>query len=129
MTDKLNKRTYPALGAPGGQRKWYTGWDGATHGCLRLDSHEYRKLRLQFVKTKKGRSSAVVIFKDAEGFEYTLSFNTLELILRLLHQKRGELHRVYDLSETRDQDGTWVEGTFTQIKRGANYFIEPVEVE
>lgn len=126
---KLGKRKYPALGAPsGGQRKWYTGWAGDTHGCLILAEHETRKLRLQFVKTKKGMSSAVAVFQDEDGFQYNLSFNCLELILVLLHHKRTDFHRKYDISETRIHGSTWIEGTFMQIKRGQNYFIEPVEV-
>lgn len=123
---KLSKRSYPAYADLRG--KWFTGWDGDTEGCIELPNHEYRQLRLQFVKTKKGRSSAIAVFRDAEDTEFNLSFNTLELILVLLHHKRVELHQKYDISETRDRNGTWVEGTFMQVKRGANYFIEPVEV-
>lgn len=125
----LSKRKYPALGAPsGGQRKWFTGWAGNTHGCLQLAEHETRKLRLQFVRTEKGMSSATAIFKDEEDFEYEISFGSLEKILILLHHKRTDYHRQYDISETRIHGSTWIEGTFMQIKRGQNYFIEPVEV-
>lgn len=152
---KLKKRTYKALATVGSGGKWYTGWDGFAftkegeadyvkrypHADLEhtfrsggeykrvdvLEEHEVRQLRLQFFTTAKGRSAAVSVFVDTAGHKYQMSFNTLDLILCLLHQKRGDLHQKYDISETRDREGTWVEGTFMQVKRGQNYFIEPVE--
>lgn len=152
---KLKKRSYPALAEAGSGGKWFTGWEGfaftekseaayaARFPLCDFDhlfrpggenkrveeiEHETRKLRLQFVRTEKGRSSATAIFKDEEDFEYAVSFNTLEMILILLHHKRTDYHRKHDISETRILGSTWVEGTFMQVKKGQNYFIEPVEV-
>ena len=155
---KLSTRKYDALVVScQGMGKWYTGWEGnaftkqqesaylkqwpncdvdrsfnqpnSTYKRVEVVGHETRQLRLQFSTTRKGRSAAVAVFKDKEGYSYDVSFNSLELILCLLHQKRGELQQKYDISETRDRNGTWVEGTFIQVKRGQNYFIEPVMVE
>lgn len=149
----LSKRKYPALNVTG-TNKWYTGWDGYAFTpqqesayflqyprCekeyfFHIDSenkrveecgHETRRLSLQFQSNQKGRSSAVAVFVDKEGFEYHISFSGLELMLRLLHWKRDRTTK-HDLSETRIHGSTWIEGTFMQIKRGQNYFIEPVEV-
>lgn len=152
---KLSKRKYPALAAAGSGGKWFTGWEGFAFTeqqekahCNRYPrcdmvnmfreggenkrveeiEHEVRKLSLQFSHTEKGRSSAVAVFEDKEGFEYKISFNSLELILQLLHRKRDP-NTKYDISETCIQGtGTWVEGTFMQVKKGQNYFIDPVEV-
>lgn len=152
---KLKKRSYPALAEAGSGGKWFTGWEGfaftakseAAYAARfplcnfehmfrpggenkRVEEieHEVRKMALQFSRTEKGRSSAVAVFEDKEGFEYKISFNSLELILQLLHRKRYP-NTKYDISETRIQgSGTWVEGTFMQVKKGQNYFIEPVEV-
>ncbi|AEZ66179.1 hypothetical protein EXT67_20870 [Pectobacterium atrosepticum] len=150
----LSKRKYPALNVTG-TGKWFTGWDGlaftqeqedsyirqwpkcnreytfgsdGTNRRVEVGEHETRQLSLRFKSNEKGRSSAVAVFADKEGFEYKISFSSLELILRLLHWKRDP-NTKYDVSETRIQgSGTWIEGTFMQIKRGQNYFIEPVEV-
>lgn len=152
---KLRKRSYPALADAGTGGKWFTGWEGfaftekAEEAYLarfplcdleymfrpgsenkRVEEieHEVRKMDLQFSHTEKGRSSAAAVFRDKDGFEYKISFNSLELILQLLHWKRDPATK-YDVSETRIQgSGTWVEGTFMQVKKGQNYFIEPVEV-
>lgn len=73
----------------------------------------------------------MAIFKDEDGFEYKLSFLTLDKILNILHHPVGTgLYNLYDVREKRDLTGggTWIDGTFMQIKQGANYFIEPVEV-
>lgn len=150
----LSKRKYPALNVTG-TGKWFTGWDGSAFTTrqeeaysarwphcdlesmfrsggdnkrVEVGEHETRQLTLQFKSNEKGRSSAVAVFSDKDGFEYNISFSSLELILRLLHWKRDP-NTKYDVSETRIQgSGTWIEGTFMQIKRGQNYFIEPVEV-
>lgn len=151
---KISKRKYPAYFVAG-TNKWFTGYDGEaitreyadhyaekhpdrTHpltwgGYVECTEgvHEYRHLSLQFLRTAKGRSSAVAIFKDEAGFEYKLSFLTLDKILNILHHPVGTgLYNLYDVREKRDLTGggTWIEGTFMQIKQGANYFIEPVEV-
>ena len=152
---KLRKRSYPALAEAGSGGKWFTGWEGfaftpdqekaysARFPLFDFENmfrpggynkrveeidHETRKMSLQFSHTEKGRSSAVAVFEDKEGFEYKISFNSLELILQLLHRKRDPKTK-YDISETRIQgSGTWIEGTFMQVKKGQNYFIEPVEV-
>lgn len=151
---KLKKRKYPALNVTG-TGKWFTGWEGEAFTVAQEEAHlhryphcdlesifrgggrsqrvepvdhEVRQLSLQFKSNEKGRSSAVAVFADKDGFEYNISFSSLELILRLLHWKRDP-NTKYDVSETRIQgSGTWIEGTFMQVKRGQNYFIEPVEV-
>lgn len=151
---KLKRRNYPALNVTG-TGKWFTGWDGYAYTpaqeasyflqfprCGReyffhqdsenkrveVVDHEVRQLALQFKSNEKGRSSAVAVFADKEGFEYKISFSSLELILRLLHWKRDP-NTKYDISETRIQgSGSWIEGTFMQVKKGQNYFIEPAEV-
>lgn len=157
MSKALKRRNYPALTVQGSGGKWYTGWDGDAFtdtgieaykkqypradmdrmfegktSRTRVDAsttHETRKLRLQFKDTAKGRSSAVAIFEDEEGFEYTMTLNTLGLILSLLHHPRGVMHQIHDTSETRMQGkGTFIEGTFVQAKKGQNYFIEPASV-
>lgn len=153
---KLRKRSYPALAEAGSGGKWFTGWEGfaftpraeevyaarfplcdlvhmfrpgSENKRVEEIEHETRKMSLQFSHTEKGRSSAVAVFEDKEGFEYKISFSSLELILQLLHRKRDP-NTKYDISETRIQgSGTWVEGTFMQVKKGQNYFIEPVEVD
>lgn len=151
---KLRKRNYPALEVTG-TGKWFTGWEDNAFTEERWEAfqrrypnadyryvfegnspsyfvdiieHETRKLSLQFSHTEKGRSSAVAVFEDKDGFKYKVSFSNLELILQLLHRKRDP-NTKYDISETRIQgSGTWIEGTFMQVKKGQNYFIEPVEV-
>lgn len=122
---KLSKRKYPALEVDG---KWFTGWTGEIGDAVEAE-HVTRKMRLQFLTTEKGMSSATAIFRDKEGFRYTVSFGGLELIIKLLHWPRSEWHQQYDIEEIRDRNGTWIEGTFMQVKKGQNYFIEPAEVE
>lgn len=156
MSKSLKRRNYPALTVQGSGGKWYTGWDGGAftdsgfeaykrqyphsdvdsffdcNSRTRVDAsttHEVRKLRLQFKDTAKGRSSAVALFEDKEGFVYTMTLNTLGLILCLLHHPRGVMHQIHDISETRIQGkGTFIEGTFMQVKKGQNYFIEPASI-
>lgn len=157
MSKALKRRNYPALTVQGSGGKWYTGWDGdaftdsgvesykkqypradldrffeGATSRSRVDAttdHETRKLRLQFKDTAKGRSSAVALFEDEEGFVYTMTLNTLGLILSLLHHPRGVIHQIHDISEARIQGkGTFIEGTFVQAKKGQNYFIEPASV-
>lgn len=152
---KLSKRKYPGLAVINTGGKWFTGWEGDaftkekeisfstryphadmdhifSRGAaerVEVIEHEAKKLRLQFSFTGKGRSSAVAVFKDVDGFEYSLTLFTLEKILQLLHWKRDP-NTKYDISETRIQgSGTWIEGTFMQVKKGQNYFIAPAEVE
>lgn len=152
---KLNKRKYDGLAELNSGGKWFTGWEGfafteaseeaylkrfphakpeymfregGENKRVEVIPHEVRKMRLQFKTTGKGRSSAVAIFVDEEGFEYTITLYALEKILQLLHWKRDP-NTTYDISETRiEWGGTWIEGTFMQVKKGQNYFIEPCEV-
>lgn len=121
---KLSKRKYPALEVGG---KWFTGWAAEIGDAVEAE-HVTRKLRLQFLTTERGMSSATAVFRDKEGFRYTISLNGLELIIKLLHWPRSEWHQQYDIEEARDRTGTWIDGTFMQVKKGQNYFIEPVEV-
>lgn len=152
---KLKKRSYDALAVRNSGGKWFTGWEGnaftdaiwesfkkkypnaddqyifsknSPNEFVDIIDHEVRKLRLQFSSTHKGRSSAIAVFFDEDGFGYDISLNSLDLLLCLIHQKPGELHTQYDISECRNSEGTWIEGSFVQCKKGQNYFIEPFKV-
>lgn len=154
MTKSLKRRNYAALTVQGSGGKWYTGWEGFAYTDAGVedykkqyphadvdrmfegrsswkrvtaeDNHEARHLSIQFKDVAKGRSSAIALFEDEEGFVYTITLNTLGLILTLLHHPRGDLHQGYDIAEVLTHGkGIFIEGTFVQVKKGQNYFIEP----
>lgn len=137
MIKVKSKRSYHSYVKDNG--KWFTGYDGdafTEEGAERFKAHwprvdpnylierkvnivdhEHRELKLKFITTSKGRSSAVAIFQDEENFQYALTFIDFGKLFHII-SNTGE-YPEYDI---RIEDGYLV-GWFNQCKKGQNYFI------
>lgn len=131
----VGKRKYPAL-IERTSGKWYTGYEhdwnlGET--VDKLDTHEIRKLELQYAGYSRGRSAANIMMKDKEGFEYRMSMSGFDLLITLTDAPAEELreHQDYDIERKTSMTGkgVWYCGSFCQTKQGQNYFIEPAEAK
>jgi hypothetical protein len=109
--------------------KWFTGYSGdilenkpehwyspQCKFCIPV-THEVRELTLKPVTTQRGRSSAVAIWEDKEGFKYDISFSGTFKMLQTIMNDSDEFEVI---------DG-FITAKFVQTKQGANYFIEMVE--
>lgn len=124
---KLYKRKWDGLETIK-EGKWFTGYDGdvtiikdgAEHPhlqwctpCGKVD-HYTKTLTLRPVCTSRGRSSAVMVWEDKDGFQYNMSLSGGFKLLQMIVNNKVEL----------DLDKGYVTQVFTQTKQGANYFIE-----
>jgi hypothetical protein len=137
MIKVKGKRNYNGYVKDNG--KWFTGYDGdalTEEGAekfkarwprvdpnyllerkVNIVDHEHRELKLKFVTTSKGRSSAVAIFQDEENFQYALTFIDFGKLFHII-SNTGE----YPEYAVR-LEGDYIVGWFNQCKKGQNYFI------
>lgn len=126
IVSKLNKRKWDAVVCID-NGKWFTGWDGdiatkprntyrgeqpALHKMS--DIHEIRQLKVKLLGTSRGRSSAIFLFEDKDGYTYNVSMSGGEKLLKAYFADKIE------------REGEYLVADFVQTKQGANYFIEIV---
>lgn len=123
----LSKRKWDGLETVN-EGKWFTGYDGdvfipiegvETSHCSRFKlcnrvDHSIKTLKVKPVCTSRGRSSAIMVWEDSEGFQYNMSLSGGFTLIQLIVSSGVKI----DIA-----DG-YITTTFVQTKQGANYFIE-----
>lgn len=128
IQQKLNKRKFKGYEYYA-NNKWFTGYSGdiicredaqkwvcGGYEVCKEIPHEVRELSLWLAGNSRGRSSAVMIWKDSAGFSYNMSLSSGCDLIQKIMTGRCKL----------DIETGLVTAKFIQVKQGANYFIEEV---